>query len=94
MTNIHFHDVDKDHMIAFSKRSANHEAILVIVNLNPWHWEEGSTNLDLHELGVEQGQPFEVHDLISNERFTWSGPSNYIRLDPLHEPAHVFRVSS
>ncbi len=91
-TNLRFHGIDKDHLIAFSKASLHHDPILVIVNLNPWHWEEGSTSLDLEALGLEPGQEFEVQDLITDERYTWRGPHNYVRLDPHHEPAHIFRV--
>jgi starch synthase (maltosyl-transferring) len=66
----------------------------VVVNLNPFHWEEGSTNLDLDALGIEPGQPFEVHDLLTDTTYVWHGPNNYVRLDPLQEPAHIFRVSA
>ncbi|MGH2807800.1 MAG: alpha-1,4-glucan--maltose-1-phosphate maltosyltransferase [Actinomycetota bacterium] len=94
LTNLTFHDVDKENIIAFSKTSEDDGSILAIVNLNPFHWEEGSTYLDLGALGIEPGQPFEVHDLITDTTYVWHGPNNYIRLDPLQEPAHIFRVTS
>ena len=92
LTNLTFHEMDKEYLLAFSKSTPGHDAILVIVNLNPFHWEEGTTNLDLDALGVEEGQAFEVHDLVTDTTYVWSGPHNYVRLDPLTEPAHVFRV--
>jgi starch synthase (maltosyl-transferring) len=92
LTNLYFHDIDKDHMIAFSKASDEGDAILAIVNLNPFHWEEATTHLDLGVLGVDPGRPFEVHDLLTDSTFEWYGPHNYVRLDPFIEPAHVFRV--
>ena len=94
LTNLHFHNADKDNMLAFSKSAPGEQAILAIVNLNPFHWEEATVHLDLNELGVEEGQPFEVHDLITDTRFVWNGPSSYVRLDPLDEPAHIFRVET
>jgi starch synthase (maltosyl-transferring) len=33
-----------------------------------------------------------VHDLLSDERFLWTGSANYIELHPQHRVAHVFRV--
>ncbi|MDQ3939772.1 MAG: alpha-1,4-glucan--maltose-1-phosphate maltosyltransferase [Actinomycetota bacterium] len=92
LTNLTFHSVDKDHVIAFSKTSPGDDAILAIVNLNPFHWEEATTNLDLGALGVEAGRPFEVHDLVTDTTYVWNGPQNYVRLDPSVEPAHIFRV--
>jgi starch synthase (maltosyl-transferring) len=90
-TNLHFHDVDKERIMAFSKTSSDGEAILVIVSLNPFDLEEGTTALDLGVLGVDPSHPFEVHDLMSDTKYMWHGPNNYIRLSP-NEPAHVFRV--
>jgi starch synthase (maltosyl-transferring) len=91
-TNLHFHNMDKESMMAFSKTSADGEAILVIVNLDPFGWEEATTQLDLGVLGVDPSHSFEVHDLITDTRFMWHGPTNYVRLDPHDQPAHVFRV--
>jgi starch synthase (maltosyl-transferring) len=92
LTNLVFHDIDKEHMIAFSKATPEGDVVLVIVNLNPWHWEEATTNLNLDALGVRSYSPFRVRDLITNESFTWQGPNNYVRLDPQQEPAHIFEV--
>ena len=92
LTNLTFHNIDKDHMLSFSKRSPGQDAILVIVNLNPFHWEEATVHLDLDALGVEEGREFEVHDLITETTYVWRGSSSYVRLDPFEEPAHVFRI--
>jgi starch synthase (maltosyl-transferring) len=92
LTNISFHQVDKDSLIAFSKTSPGEDPILVIANLNPFHWEEGTVHLDATALGIDPWTAFEVHDLITDTTFMWNGPDNYIRLDPYDEPAHVFRV--
>jgi starch synthase (maltosyl-transferring) len=92
LTNLTFHDVDKENLMAFSKSAPGAETILTIVNLNPFFWEEGTVHLDLRALGVGHDEPFEVHDLLSDTRFVWTGPHNYIRLDPAVEPAHIFRI--
>jgi starch synthase (maltosyl-transferring) len=94
LSNLVFHETDKDSVIAFSKGAPGAETILAIVNLNPFHWEEATVHLDLDALGVAPNEPFEVHDLISDSRFVWNGPHNYVRLDPAEEPAHVFRIGS
>ena len=92
IANLHFHDVDKENLIAFSKSTSDGDAILVVVNLNPFHWEEGTVNVDLDAVGVDDhARPYEVHDLIGGQTFLWHGPWNYVRLEP-DEPAHVFEV--
>ncbi|MFN2388186.1 MAG: maltotransferase domain-containing protein [Actinomycetota bacterium] len=92
LTNLRFHHADKDNVIVFSKSGVGHDAILVVVNLNPFHWEESTLTLDLGVLGIEESGPFEVHDLITDTTYVWHGPTSYVRLDPHHEPAHVFEV--
>ena len=94
LTNLTFHHVDKESMIAFSKSAPGAETILVIVNLNPFHWEDATVHLDLDALGVSPSEPFEVHDLLTDTRYVWHGTSSYVRLDPADEPAHVFRIGN
>ncbi|MEA2499139.1 MAG: hypothetical protein QOH26_1544 [Actinomycetota bacterium] len=93
-TNLTFHQTDKENLLCFSKTSPGYDPILVIVNLNPFHWEETTIHLDLEALRVEYGQAFEVHDLVTDTTYVWHGPENYVRLDPFDEPAHIFRVRS
>ena len=92
LTNIRFHQTDKDRVLAFSKTGEGQEPLLVVVNLNPFHWEETTIELDLEVLGIDGADPFEVHDLLSGETFTWQGRWNYVRLDPREEVAHIFHV--
>jgi starch synthase (maltosyl-transferring) len=94
LTNLTFHITDKDHVLAFSKSLFGSDPILVVVNLNPFHWEEATVALELEAIGVtDHSQPFEVHDLVTEETYRWQGPWNYVRLHP-DEPAHIFRVRS
>ncbi|MBW3594593.1 MAG: alpha-1,4-glucan--maltose-1-phosphate maltosyltransferase, partial [Actinobacteria bacterium] len=66
LTNLTFHVADKDNVMAFSKQMRGHDPILVVVNLNPHHWEEATVTLDLDALGISYDRAFEVHDLITD----------------------------
>jgi starch synthase (maltosyl-transferring) len=92
LTNLSFHHVDKPNLMAFSKSLPDETSILVVVNLNPYHWEEGMLSLDLGALGLDSWATFKVHDLIADVTYEWQGSQAYVRLDPFQEPAHVFRV--
>ena len=65
--------------------------MLVVVNLDPHGARETTVRLDLPALGMEWDDTMAVHDEISGDSYIW-GQANYVRLDPFHEPAHVFRV--
>ena len=44
------------------------------------------------EFGEMEGDTYQVHDLLSDARYTWHGRRNYIELDPEIQPAHIFRI--
>jgi len=93
LRNVWFHHIDNDEMLCFSKVGADRsDAVLTIVNLNPVEPREARTWLDLWQLGLEHAGPYEAYDLVTETSHIWHGPANYIRLDPSHEPAHVFAL--
>ncbi len=62
--------------------------IMVAVNLDPFNTQDSTVYVPVKELGVEN-QSYFVWDLITGKRFEWRGETNYIRLDPNIEPAHI-----
>ena len=92
---LHFHLISNDDLIAYSKATPDHtNVILTIVNLSPRTVQSGWTHLDLSELGLLTDQPFWVQDLVGGSGYAWRGSSNFVQLDPLTMPAHVFRVTA
>ncbi len=90
---LHFHDIDNEQLICYSKSTPDLlDSVLVIVNLDPSHKHSGWVNLDLPALGLDPRYPYQVHDLLGDNRHLWTGPRNYVELDPQTIPAHVFRI--
>lgn len=89
--NLTFHTIDNPQMLAYSKRKDDN-IILCVVNLDPFHTQEGWLHLPLHEFDIPEGRSFHVHDLLGGEHYHWQGGHNFIRLDPHVLPAHIFRV--
>ncbi|MCP5243634.1 MAG: alpha-1,4-glucan--maltose-1-phosphate maltosyltransferase [Burkholderiales bacterium] len=90
---LQFHDVDNDALICYSKSTDDlTNIILVMVNLDPHHTQSGWLNIPLDVLGLDADHSFQVHDLLSNARYIWNGPRNYVELDPQIVPAHIFRL--
>ncbi len=88
-----FHATDNPQLLAYSKRTADREnIILTVVNLDPHHAQEARTRLDLQELGIEETDTFQVHDLLTGSRYLWRGAENFVRLDPQQVPAAIFRL--
>jgi len=64
----------------------------VAVNLDPRYTQSGWTSLSLAELGLNDGEAYEVHDLLTDARYRWQGAHNYVELRPAEIPAHILRV--
>jgi starch synthase (maltosyl-transferring) len=90
---LRFHHVDNEQLICYSKRTDDlTNIVIVVVDLDPHYMQSGWVYLDLGEFGLEERQPYQVHDLLTDARYLWSGPRNYVQLNPQEMPAHVFRV--
>jgi starch synthase (maltosyl-transferring) len=63
----------------------------MVISLDPWNAQEGTTSLDLPALGLLWGDRFTVQDEITGGTWQW-GQFNYVRLEPWHHVAHIFRI--
>lgn len=90
---LHFFDVDNDSLLSYAKTTPdNTEVILVVANLDPHHTQSGWVTLALDRLGLQAAHPYQMHDLLTGARFLWTGARNYVEINPLVAPAHIFRV--
>ena len=94
LTNLRWHEVDNEAIVAWSKAAPGGPPLLVVLNLNPFGWEQATIHLDLGALGAGPEQQFEVYDLVKDTSYVWSGHSQYVALDSTDEPAHIFVVKA
>ncbi|MFI8994284.1 alpha-1,4-glucan--maltose-1-phosphate maltosyltransferase [Streptomyces sp. NPDC053542] len=89
---LHFHHVDNDAVLAYSKREGA-DVVLTVVNLDPHHTHEATVSLDMPELGLDRHESVPVRDELTGETYHW-GRDNYVRLEPGSgiAPAHVFSL--
>lgn len=93
LTNLRFAGAENDQVLFYVKATRERDNILLVaVNLDPYRRQTAWVEVPLHELGLGEEQPYEVHDLLTDEKFLWRGRRNYVELDPLVRVAHVFRV--
>ena len=90
---LRFHPVDNPQIIAYSKTSDDLLNIVVaIVNLDPYHTQAGMIDLPLDAFHLDPVQPYQMHDLLTDAKYVWRGPRNYVELDPQRLPAHIFCI--
>ena len=94
LRNLRFHHIDNENLLAFSKRDdETGDTVIVVVTLNPFSVQQGTTSLDMPALGLDWNDRMVVHDELGGgtRDYEW-GQFNFVRLDPHVEPAHVLVV--
>ena len=90
---LRFHPVDNEQLIAYSKNSDDLlNIILTVVNLDPHRTQAGMVDLPLDAFHLDLRQPYQVHDLLTDAKYMWNGPRNYVELNPQRLPAHIFCI--
>lgn len=90
---LRFLHIDNDQLMAYAKASPDGANVVVtVVNLDPHNAQSGWLGLESESVGVPRARAFQMHDLLSGQRFTWQGDWHYVRLDPHSVPAHIFVV--
>ena len=92
-TNLRFYPADNAAILFYGKMTpARDNIILVVVNLDPFRKQNSFIHVPIEEFGQMESDEYQVHDLLSDARYTWRGRQNYVELDPEIQPAHIFLV--
>ncbi|MEA3208992.1 MAG: hypothetical protein QOE70_2049 [Chthoniobacter sp.] len=93
LRNLRFQTADNDLVLCYSKATvARDNLLLIVVNLDVWNTQDAFISVPLAEFGLGESETYQVQDLLTDERYLWTGSRNFVRLDPQVHPAHVFRV--
>jgi starch synthase (maltosyl-transferring) len=91
--NLRYYEVDNESLFFYGKTTPDlSNILLMVVNLDPFHTQNGWVRVPLEELGLDAHQPYLVHDLLSDDKYIWQGERNYVELNPQVLPANIFRV--
>ncbi|MEF8718254.1 MAG: hypothetical protein V5B44_11200 [Candidatus Accumulibacter necessarius] len=42
--------------------------------------------------GIDEDEQYQAHDLLSDERYRWRGPTAYVELSPSTKMAHIIKI--
>jgi starch synthase (maltosyl-transferring) len=85
---LRFHPADNEQVLFYSKEGTHlpdqplDSLVLVAINLSAHYLQDTNLELPLYLLGLDDHAAIEVHDLVSDTRFTWHGKWQRARLDP------------
>ncbi len=91
--NVQFCAIENPNLVAYLKATEDLSSIvLVVVTLDPHGNQSGYVQLPKERLRLNDKINVKLHDLITNENFTWTGEWNYVELNPNKMPFHLFKV--
>ncbi|MBT8394108.1 MAG: alpha-1,4-glucan--maltose-1-phosphate maltosyltransferase [Flavobacteriaceae bacterium] len=91
--NIKFCHIENDNLMAFYKWDQDKaNELLIIVSLDPYYAQQGTVQIPLYDLGVQQGHQIQVQDLVTGSSYNWFNEWNFIELHPTL-PFHIFKIN-
>ena len=63
-----------------------------MVNLDPFQTHETLIHFLLADYGLQDDDEYQATDLITGDTYLWHGGTQYVRLDPMAESAHIFEL--
>jgi len=89
--NLEFYETWNDSILAYGKWNDDRTSVVVtVVNLDPYHTQEDMMTFPYWNFGIKYWQTYQMRDLITGEKYLWRGERQFVRLDPGHQPAHIF----
>lgn len=90
---LEFCAIQEPNLLAYLKTTEDLKDIfLVVVNLDPNQRHSGFVQIPKDKLRLGDTINIKLHDLMTDEHYTWTQEWNYVELDPFKMPFHLFRL--
>ncbi|HET7234501.1 MAG TPA: alpha-1,4-glucan--maltose-1-phosphate maltosyltransferase [Longimicrobium sp.] len=90
--NLRFYAADSGDILFYGKMTDDRTSmVFVAVNLDPFQAHETMLHFPLDQMGIGWGDPWEVEELLTGERYFWHGADQWVRLEP-GAPGRIYRV--
>jgi starch synthase (maltosyl-transferring) len=91
-SNLRFFPSENEQVMFYMKRTPDGSSqVLVAVSFDPFQPQESVLHLPLAELGIHPDETYQVHELMTDQRSLWQGPTAHVRLTP-EQPAAIWAV--
>jgi starch synthase (maltosyl-transferring) len=91
--NLHFCPIENPNLIAYLKVTDDlSDIVLVVVTLDPHNRQQGYVQLPKGKLRLGDKINLKLHDVMTDEHYTWTQEWNYVEIDPFKMPFHLFTI--
>jgi starch synthase (maltosyl-transferring) len=92
--NLQFCAIENPNLIAYLKATDDLTNImLIVVNLDPNAPQSGYVQLPKSKLKLGDKINIKLHDLVTDEHYTWAQEWNFVEINPYKMPFHLFKLS-
>ena len=94
LSNLRFYTAHNEHVLLYGKMTAAKDnAILIAVNLDPYHSQACDFEVPLWEFGLPDDAVIGAEELLTESAFRWQGKIQHVRLDPDINPCAIWRLT-
>lgn len=91
--NIQFCALENPNLLAYLKATDDlSDIILVVVNLEPHSRQSGYVQVPKDRLKLGDRINLKLHDVMTDDHYTWTQEWNYVEIDPFKMPFHLFTI--
>jgi starch synthase (maltosyl-transferring) len=91
--NIQFCHCENPNLLAFVKTTEDLSSMMmIVVNLDPYNKQWGYIQLPKDRLKIKEQINVKLHDVMTDEHYTWTQEWNYTEIDPFKMPFHLFKL--
>jgi starch synthase (maltosyl-transferring) len=92
--NLEFYNAWNDRILYYGKYTSDlSDFVLVAVNLDPHNPQGAHFEVPLWEFGLADEASIEVENLVTGDRFSWTGKVQHMLLDPRERPYAIWRLA-
>lgn len=89
--NIHFLTIENPNLLAFIKLTDDlSNIVLTVINLDQNNRQSGYVQLPKSLLRLSDQLNIKLHDVITEEKYSWTQEWNFVEIDPYKIPFHLF----
>ncbi len=92
--NLQFCTIENPNLIAYLKSTDDlSNILLIVVNLDPNTPQSGYVQLPKDKLRLGNKINVKMHDLVTDEHYTWAQEWNFVEINPHKMPFHLFKLT-
>ncbi len=95
LENLRFYPADDDNILFYGKMTPGRgNMVFIAVNLDPFDVHEAELSFPVGDMGLGEGDTYQVVEMLTGARHLWRGSKRLVRLDPRVNPCEIYRIGA